>query len=77
MTRLREAMLVAVVFGGCTFSPRAEPSGQGGNGGSLPPIGGFGGSASQGPCQGLQCQQSTCKKGSCTQPACGAARSRG
>ena len=71
MTKVRVAMLVAAVLGGCTFSPAAELStGTGGKGGTLPPLGGFGGSASQGPCQGLQCQQSTCKKGGCTQPAC-------
>jgi hypothetical protein len=73
MTKMRVAMLVASVLGGCTFSPRAEPSGQGGNGGTLPPLGGFGGGATQGPCQGLQCQQSTCKKGGCMQPACSGA----
>ena len=70
MTNVRVAMLVASLLGGCVFSPRAEPSGQGGRGGTFPPLGGFGGSASQGPCVGLQCQQSTCKMGSCTQPAC-------
>src|SRR3954447_23665102 len=69
MTRVRVAILVASVVGGCSFSPGAL-DGHGGAGGSLPPIGGFGGSVSQGPCQGLQCQQSTCKKGGCTQPAC-------
>ena len=70
MIRLRIALLMASVIGGCTFSPGAEPSGNAGAGGTRPPIGGFGGSVSQGPCQGLQCQQSTCKKGGCVQPAC-------
>ena len=71
MTRVRVALLMASMLGGCTFSPAAELlTGTGGKGGTLPPLGGFGGSASQGPCQGLQCQQSTCKKGGCTQPAC-------
>ena len=71
MTSVRVAMLVTSVLGGCTFSPAAElVAGSGGRGGTQPPLGGFGGSVSQGPCQGLQCQQSTCKKGGCTQPAC-------
>src|SRR4051812_44616422 len=69
MTRVHVAMLVASVLGGCTFSPGAL-DGHGGAGATKPPIGGFGGSVTQGPCQGLQCQQSTCKKGGCTQPAC-------
>ena len=63
-------MLVASVVGGCTFSPAAQPTGAGGHAGTLPPLGGFGGSVTQGPCQGLQCQQSTCKMGGCMQPAC-------
>jgi hypothetical protein len=68
MTSLRVAILAALVFGGCSFSPGASPSGSGGNG--LIGFGGAGGGVGQGPCTGLQCQQSTCKKGNCTQPAC-------
>ena len=70
MIRLRVALLMVSVLGGCAFSPGAAPSGQAGAGATHPPIGGFGGSVSQGPCQGLQCQQSTCKTGGCVQPAC-------
>jgi hypothetical protein len=70
MKSVRVCVLVAMVVGGCSFSPGATgSSGSGGTGGH-PPIGGFGGSMSQGPCEGLQCQQSTCKKGNCTQPVC-------
>jgi hypothetical protein len=68
MTSLRVAILAALVFGGCSFSPgAAPPSGSGGAG--LIGFGGHGG-IGQGPCTGLQCQQSTCKMGNCTQPAC-------
>jgi len=63
--------VAAAVFGGCAFSPGASGrSGTGGTG-AKPPLGGFGGGVTQGPCQGLQCQQSTCKKGNCVQPVCG------
>jgi hypothetical protein len=63
-------MLVALGLGGCAFSPGNAGGGGGVGGIVIPPLGGFGGGASQGPCQGLQCQQSTCKMGSCIQPAC-------
>jgi hypothetical protein len=68
MTSLRVAMLAALVFGGCSFSPGAAPP-SGGGGAGLIGFGGHGG-IGQGPCTGLQCQQSTCKMGNCTQPAC-------
>ena len=70
-TSVRVCVFVAVVFGGgCSFSPGATGTSGSGGAGAHPPIGGFGGSMSQGPCQGLQCQQSTCKKGNCTQTLC-------
>jgi len=68
MTSLRVAILAALVFGGCSFSPGAAPP-SGGGGAGLIGFGGHGG-IGQGPCTGLQCQQSTCKMGNCTQPAC-------
>jgi len=69
MTKVRIACFVALLVGGCAFSPAGGVSGTAGTGGK-PPLGGFGGTQSQGPCQGLQCQQSTCKMGNCTQPPC-------
>ena len=69
MTTVRVAIAAVAVLVGCAFSPGAQqPSGTGGHAGIS--IGGTGGGASQGPCQGLQCQQSTCKKGNCVQPVC-------
>jgi hypothetical protein len=60
---------VLAALGSCAFSPSSGSGGTAGAG-NRPPLGGFGGSANQGPCQGLQCQQSTCKLGNCTQPVC-------
>jgi hypothetical protein len=68
------ALGVAVLLGGCGFSP----SGGGGGGGRGGPTGlggipggGRGGGVGQGtPCTGIACQQATCKMGPCMVPAC-------
>jgi len=71
---LTVALLTAVTFGNCTFSP-SSGKGTGGN----PGLGGHGGGGTSGgtggtppamPCSGLSCFQSTCTKGNCMVPAC-------
>ena len=71
MSKILIVVIASLTAAACSFTPPGNMSGSGGSGfGGRINIGGFGGSASQGPCVGLQCQQSTCKMGGCMQPAC-------